>query len=211
MKKALLTFVKAPVAGTVKTRLQKDYGKEKTVRVYKSFITEITSQCSRIRGIDRYLGCAPSDEDAFLKKTARMNNMKTFNQRGSSLGDKILNAFNDYFAAGYPQVVIIGSDSPTIPLEHIRKAFRELDTNEFVIGPGCDGGMYLIGARTTVKAAIFKNILWDSSEVLNRTMENLFRLKINFSLLPFWYDIDNIDDLKFLKLHLKQMKKSFPI
>ncbi len=210
MKKALIIFVKAPLPGTVKTRLQKDLGRDETVRVYKSFITEITSQYAGMRGFDRLLGCAPAKDHEFLKEIAEKNKMKTFDQRGSDLGKKIVNAFKDYFKKGYTDVILIGSDSPTIPKEFIRKAFRALEKNDFVVGPCCDGGMYLVGARKKIESRLFQNIPWDTSDVLNMVLEKLYRYKIQFSMLPFWYDVDNIDDFRFLKLHLRYLKKELP-
>ncbi len=210
MKKALITFVKAPVPGTVKTRLQADMPVDEVVEIYKSFVREITSGCSRLKGIDRFLGCAPSKDDPFLREITEKYEMVAFNQRGDDLGKRIVNGFRDIFKKGYSSVVLIGSDSPTIPKEYIRKAFRELEKKDFIVGPCCDGGMYLIGAKNSINPRIFQKITWDSSDVLNLTMSNLFRLNIPFSMLPFWYDIDNIDDLKFLKLHLKHLKKEIP-
>ena len=211
MKKALITFVKAPVPGKVKTRLQPDLPREEIVEIYKSFITAITSQCARLKGIERFLGCAPTKDDDFLREVAEKQKMKTFNQRGDDLGKKIINAFRDHFKKGYSQVVLIGSDSPTIPNDYIRKAFRQLENNDFVIGPCCDGGLYLIGAKDKIQARIFKEMPWDSSNVLNLTLQNLYNSNIRFSMLPFWYDVDNIDDLRFLKLHLKYLNKKLPV
>jgi hypothetical protein len=136
--------------------------------------------------------------------------MKTFDQRGSDLGKKIVNAFRDYFKKGYTDIILIGSDSPTIPKEFMRKAFRALEKNDFVVGPCCDGGMYLVGARKKIESRLFQNIPWDTSDVLNMVLEKLYRYRIQFSMLPFWYDVDNIDDFKFLKLHLRYLKKELP-
>ncbi len=210
MKKALVTFVKAPVPGTVKTRLQADLPQDDVVEIYKSFVRVVTSSYSRMRGIERFLACAPSINDPFLIEVAEKSSMKTFNQRGADLGQKLNNAFKDLFKKGYSEVVIIGSDSPTIPNDYIKKAFRQLEKSDIVLGPCCDGGLYLVGASGKFSAAIFQKIPWDTSDVLNLTMVNLFRLKKNFFLLPFWYDVDNISDLRFLKLHLKYLKKELP-
>jgi hypothetical protein len=211
MKKALITFVKAPVPGTVKTRLQPDLSEDKVVGIYKSFITEIAYQCSRLKEVDRFLGCTPTKNHDFLKAIATKHNMERFNQRGRTLGEKIINAFRDYFKKGYTDIVLIGSDSPTIPAQYIRQAFRKLNKYDFIVGPCCDGGMYLIGASKRIEPAIFRNIPWDTSEVLNRVLQNLYRLNIKFFLLPFWYDIDNIEDLRFLKLHLRYLNKKLPL
>lgn len=207
MKKALITFVKAPVPGNVKTRLQADLGAEQTVEIYKSFIGEILTQCSRLKGIDRFLGCAPTTDHVFLKQMSEKYKLKVFNQRGNNLGKKIINAFQDHFRKGYTDIVLIGSDSPTIPKEYIRKAFNLLKKNEIIIGPCCDGGIYLIGAKTRIEPGIFKNIPWDTSQVLNLVLENLFKFKIQFAMLPFWYDVDDVDDYTFFKLHLQYLNR----
>ena len=135
MKKALTVFVKAPVAGKVKTRLQADLGPRNTLRTYKSFIKDIVSSCAELKGMDKFMACAPSCDDKFLKDVAKTWKMGTFSQHGRTLGDKIVNGFNDCFERGYTEVVIIGSDSPTIPAEYIRKAFQQLRNKDFVVGP----------------------------------------------------------------------------
>jgi len=211
MKKALLTFVKAPVPGTVKTRLQADIGADRTVEIYKAFIRETLFQCSRLRGMDRFLGCAPAKNHAFLKEMAETYAMTTFNQRGSHLGKRIVNAFKDFFKKGYTDIVLIGSDSPTIPRNYIKQAFEALKQKDFVVGPCCDGGMYLVGARKTIEPAVFRNIPWDTSGVLNLVITNLFSYGIRFSMLPFWYDVDTLDDMKFLELHLKYLNRKLSL
>ncbi len=134
----------------------------------------------------------------------------SFNQKGENLGDRIVNAFKDYFKKGYKKIVIIGTDSPTMPTDFIRQAFSELNKKDFVLGPCCDGGYYLIGARK-VFPYVFHDIPWDSSEVLNKTLDKLYERRISFSLLPFWYDVDTIDGLRFLEKHLKYIgNKSNP-
>jgi rSAM/selenodomain-associated transferase 1 len=201
MKKALIVFVKAPIPGKVKTRLQPCVAPERIIEIYKSFITETLDKCAQLKGVNKFVGCSPSKEDDYLQAVARVRKMKTFNQRGLSLGEKIVNALRDYLKKGYSDIVLIGSDSPTIPPDYITKAFAELRKNDFVLGPCCDGGLYLVGARKKVIPEIFQDIPWDTSEVLNKTLRNLFSLDIKFSMLPFWYDVDTIDDLRFLENH----------
>lgn len=207
MKKALIVFVKAPLPGKVKTRLQPCLAPETIIEIYKSFITEILEKCGGLKRISRFLGCAPTKEDDFLRAMTRMHKMRAFNQRGLNLGAKLVNAFKDFLKKGYGEVVIIGSDSPTIPLDYIRMAFSELRRNNVVIGPCCDGGLYLVGVKKKVVPDIFQDIPWDTSEVLNRTLRNLYALNIKFSMLPFWYDVDTIDDLRFLENHRQYLNE----
>ncbi|RJQ56707.1 MAG: glycosyltransferase [Nitrospiraceae bacterium] len=211
MKRALITFVKAPVPGAVKTRLQTDLAPDQVAEVYKSFVTEIVSRCSRLKGTDRLLGCAPDRRHHFLSEIAGKYRLKSFDQRGKDLGEKIVHAFQVHFKKGYSEIVLIGSDSPTIPMNYIRKAFAALKKHDLVLGPCCDGGLYLIGAKGKIIPRIFKDVPWDSSKVLNKTLDNIGPLDIKLFLLPFWYDVDTIEELRFLKKHLGYLNRKLDL
>jgi len=201
-KKALITFVKAPVPGTVKTRLQADIGAEKTVKIYKSFVAALTSRCAPMKGVDKFLGCAPSDDHPFLRKIANTNGLETFNQEGKTLGERIFNAFRHCSQKGYSEIVLIGSDSPSMPVDLIKKAFSELSKNDFVIGPCFDQGLYLIGVSGNKINRLARILRLDTGKDVSMILKKLNRKNISFTMLPFWYDVDNIDDYQFLKLHL---------
>jgi len=207
MKNALITFVKTPILGKVKTRLQPFIPPNKILEIYKAFVTEIISKCANLKGVDRFLGCYPTIDDDFLKYLIKTYDLKGFLQRGNDLGERIINAFKDYLKKGYTNIVIIGSDSPTLPISYIEEAFIELKKNDFVIGPCCDGGLYLIGARKRIVPEIFQDMPWDTSEVLNKTLKRLNLLDINFSMLPFWYDVDTVESLRFLENHRRYLNK----
>ncbi len=210
MKKALIIFVKAPVPGTVKTRLQADIGPEKTVEVYKSFVTKLTSQCTRLKGVDRFLGCAPSQDHIFLREIASSYGMKMFNQRGKTLGERIFNAFRHCARKGYSEIVLIGSDSPSMPVNFIKKAFSDLIKNDFVIGPCFDQGLYLIGVRKEKINVISRSIKLDTGKDVSGILNKIRQVDVSLSMLPFWYDVDNIDGFSFLKSHLEYLNKKLP-
>jgi len=211
MKKALITFAKSPVPGTVKTRLQADVGASTAVETYKTFVTEIISQCTKLKGVDRFLGCAPDKNHPFLKDLAKTHEMRMFTQRGSSLGERIFNAFRYCAKKGYSEIVLIGTDSPSMPLTFIRKAFSELEKKDLVIGPCFDLGLYLIGVRQEKIRELSQNIKIDTGKDVNNILETAEQMKIRFSMLPFWYDVDNVHGLNFLKLHLTYLKKKLPL
>jgi len=203
--KALITFVKAPVPGTVKTRLQADIGAEKTVIIYKSFVTVLTSRCAHIKGVDKFLGCAPSDDHPFLRKIGTANGMETFSQQGKTLGERIFNAFRHCAQKGYSEIVLIGSDSPSMPLPFIKKAFAELRENDLVIGPCFDQGLYLIGVAGNKISRLARILRLDTGKDVTMILKKLSHTNITCTMLPFWYDVDNIDDYQFLKLHLRYL------
>lgn len=208
MKKAIIVFARTPLIGKVKTRLNPRLSSAKILEIYKSFITETLSTCLLLRGVDKFLGCTPTKDNDFFNELVRIHNIKCFNQRGKSLRERIVNAFKDCFKKGYKEIVLVGSDSPTIPLEYIRKAFFELRKNDFVVGPCCDRGLYLIGAKNRKMFGIFRNIQLETGKDVTTLLKKIDSMNINFSLLPFWYDVDTIEDLNFLDNHLKYLKKS---
>lgn len=208
MKKALIVFAKAPVPGTVKTRLQADIGADKTVEIYRSFVIEILSHCFRLKGIDRFLGCAPTQDDAFLNEMSVKYKMQRFNQRGKNLGEKIFNAFKYCSRKGYSEIVLIGSDSPSIPVDFIQKAFSELRENDLVIGPCFDQGLYLIGVRRGKINKIFRTIQLDTGKDVSIILNKVNHADIRFSMLPFWYDVDTLDDFEFLQSHRTYLERS---
>ncbi len=211
MEKALITFAKAPVPGTVKTRLQADIGAAKAVATYKAFVTEVISQCANLKNVDRFLGCSPTVSDPFLKGLADSHGLQRFKQHGDSLGARIFNAFKYCSKKGYSKIVLIGTDSPSLPLSFIRKAFSELEKKDFVIGPCFDKGLYLIGMSKENISLISRNIKIDTGKDVNGIIDKVREIDIRMSMLPFWYDIDTIGDLEFLKQHLTYLRKNLHI
>ena len=207
--KALITFAKAPVPGTVKTRLQAGIGAEKAVEIYTSFVVEILSKFSWLKDIDRFLGCAPDKSHPFLKGMARTYGLTMFKQQGDTLGSRIFNAFRYCAKKGYSEIVLIGTDSPSIPVDIIKKAFKELKKNDLVIGPCTDQGFYLIGVRKDKISEISRNVQIDTGEDVNNILGTINSLNLRLSLLPFWYDVDDVNDLKLLRLHLDYLGNNF--
>jgi rSAM/selenodomain-associated transferase 1 len=207
MKKALIVFVKAPVPGNVKTRLQPCIPQDKVIEIYKSFVMEILDTCSGIKKVDKYLGCSPIKDDDFLRAMSSAYKMKTFVQRGKGLTERIINAIRDHFKKGYSEIVLIGSDSPSMSIDFIQMAFTELKKNDLVIGPCFDQGLYLIGAKKKRFNDIIKYLRLDTGEDVNSILKMAVSMDIKLSMLPFWYDVDEINDLRFLETHRHYLNK----
>ena len=106
------------------------------------------------------------------------------------------NAFDFVFERNSDSaVVLIGTDSPTFPVEYIEQAFGflEADSNA-VLGKSADGGFYLIGLRNSAPH-IFADVKWSSAEVYKQITANIK----TFKTVPDWYDVDTPDDLARLR------------
>ena len=104
------------------------------------------------------------------------------------------------------RVVILGTDSPTLPPRYVEAAFDALKTHPVVISPAEDGGYVLLGMSERVYPVFSDDIPWGHSTVLEKTLEALSALSLNYHLLPPWYDVDHPEDVTRLHLELKDLR-----
>ena len=128
---------------------------------------------------------------------ASAHGMRLVTQEGSDLGARMDHAIRSHLPG---KVCIIGSDSPSLPVELVRQAFAALDRSDLVLGPSGDGGYWLVGA-TRPAPELFSSIAWGTPAVLPETL----RRARGAALLPFWYDVDDGDDLELLRAHLAHL------
>ena len=92
-------------------------------------------------------------------------------ERGSTFGERFENALEDVRSLGYDEIVAIGGDIPGLDGRRIAEAFSALASNDVVLGPSPDGGVYLIGARGAV-GGLFAGVRWKTSSVFIRLRAN---------------------------------------
>lgn len=208
--------MKAPELGKVKTRLTPFISSTHAARLQEAFILDLLKNTTQLTETDtantigkglntrRVIACAPFAEHTFFQRCVKEHELQLISQQGKDLGERMRNAFSWGFENGFQKVVVIGCDSPTLPPAFIQHAFEKLSEVDLVIGPGLDGGYYLIGMRRFMPA-VFTGLAWGTETVLTRTLAFLNQQKQTYSLLPFWYDIDRPADLVFLKEHLQYL------
>jgi glycosyltransferase A (GT-A) superfamily protein (DUF2064 family) len=69
-----------------------------------------------------------------------------------------------------------------------------------VLGPCDDGGYYLIGLKTPC-ASLFE-VVMSTSSVLSDTIAAAERAGLRVSLLPTWYDVDTVQEVRRLQAEL---------
>ena len=206
MNRTIIIMAKVPRAGNVKTRLQPFLDAEQCRTLAEAFLFDAINKARNL--CDRLIiAFAPASEKDYFA-ALNIENLTAVEQRGANLGDKMSDAFEFAFRADSDaNVVLIGTDSPTIPPEFIEGAFEFLESEaEIVLGKSADGGFYLIGLRENAPS-LFDTIEWSSALVYEQTTRNIERLKINLQLIPAWYDVDTPDDLRRLRDELLQNEK----
>jgi rSAM/selenodomain-associated transferase 1 len=202
IRNAVILFARQPVSGKVKTRLQPALGEAKTLGLYECFLQDSLALLTSLKNVDCFVGCHPAEGETYFKQLDSAQSVRVFPQEGADLGEKMKRAFSDRFEEGYDHVVIIGSDSPSLPNTYIENAL--CSSKDLVLGPSADGGYYLIAMHRKV-VDVFKGVSWGTETVLKETCDRIAHLGASLELLPPWYDVDRPEDLAFLETHLDLM------
>jgi len=197
-KQLLVVFIKNPILGKVKTRLAASLGDQKALRIYKKLLDH-TLQITGNLEYDKivYYSDFVPEKDEWLS-----TGFKQRLQIGQDLGQKMENAFEEGFRAGYSRIVIIGSDCFELTGCHIAEAFDNLENSNVVLGPATDGGYYLLG-MTELFENVFENKKWSTHSVLRDTIKNLTDTNSKFYLLDQLNDIDTESDLQSSKIDIQ--------
>ncbi len=193
-------FARAPRPGAVKTRLIPAVGAQTAAALYGAFLRDTCDRVASVSELDPIVWAA-SDDDARALELG----LPVRAQPDADLGERMRAALEHGIeAAG--RAIVIGTDAPTLPVSILRAAVRALDTAELVLGPACDGGYYLIGARGRVPA-LGPGVRWSTRHALADT---LARNPVSAALLPPWYDVDTPEDLRLLRAHLALRPSAAP-
>jgi uncharacterized protein len=199
-------FAKQPIAGDVKTRLGKQIGLEASAELYECFLRDQLTRLQAV-GEQQVIGFAPNSESARLW-FGQFPGYEIWPQPEGSLGQRMQRYFAEHVSVD-SSVVLIGSDSPTLPISYLEDAFERLKTSDCVIGPASDGGYYLIGMTiNAVEAGMFQNIAWSTATVFKQTIARAAAAKLRVATLPVWYDVDSVDALHLLSGHLASARLS---
>lgn len=191
---AVIIFLKYPTPGRVKTRLGAEIGHDLAAELYRKFI-RLTVRLVRESGAERVYAAYDPAHPVQAYRRIVSGEVIWFPQRGEDLGQRMYNATEYALTEGADRVVIVGTDSPTLPARRVGEALRRLSQSDLVLGPAEDGGYYLIGLRRPIKT-IFENVAWSSSSVLEATLARARAVGVRYELLSPWYDVDEVADLK---------------
>jgi rSAM/selenodomain-associated transferase 1 len=198
-------FAKEPIAGQVKTRLARDTSADWAQRVAEAFLADSLGRFCSIPTL-RVIAYAPSNARTELSIPFRhwVGFYLRYPQSDGDLGHR-LRAFFQHYLRDFPRVVVIGTDSPTLPHDYIHQAFAALHQHDVVLGPAFDGGYYLIGCRREIPA-LFDDIPWSTAKVLDATVQRVHESNASLALLPPWYDVDTVEDWAMLCGHVRAMR-----
>jgi glycosyltransferase A (GT-A) superfamily protein (DUF2064 family) len=107
-------------------------------------------------------------------------------------------------------VCVVGSDAPHLPAAFLLEALGRLalapgaspkSVADVVLGPTDDGGYYLVALRAPAPG-LFTNVPWSGPDVFSVTQMRARTAGLTVALLPPWYDVDVLADLRRLQTDL---------
>lgn len=202
MKQCLGLFAKHWQPGEVKTRLARTVGDEGAAALYRAFVETTAVRLSELQR-EKMLAYAPAAEAARIAFSSEVFQKWTIEpQVEGDLGSRMSAFFDARLKEGFKSIVLMGTDSPNVPLATVQKAFQELKSSPVVLGPTLDGGYYLVGISQQIPP-IFGHMPWSTSDLWLQTISRLKESGIKFATLQPWYDVDELDDLEQLIEDLK--------
>jgi rSAM/selenodomain-associated transferase 1 len=193
MESALVVVAKEPVPGLTKTRLCPPFTPAEAAEFYRCLLLDTLALMEQFDLADRVVAYTPAEALGSFRGIVP-EGFGLLPQTGRHLGERLANVLAHHFELGYQRVAVMNSDGPTLPLSFLTDAFSGLDGADVTLGPGHDGGYYLIGMKR-FHAELFEDILWSTEQVVPQTLAVCQRLGLEVHLLNEWYDVDVAADL----------------
>ena len=186
MTEAIALFAKAALPGGVKTRLTTRLTADQAAELHLAFVQDTWRKIEAVTPGQAYLFTDQLWEGwGELASSSRIRL-----QPGGDLGVRMQRCFEDLAGEGVERALIVGSDSPTLPIDCLRRGLESLkEHSDAVLGPCEDGGYYAVGCRRPL-AGMFDGVRWSSDQTLADSESALFRVGYQITRLPTWWDVD---------------------
>jgi rSAM/selenodomain-associated transferase 1 len=188
MRPVIVLFAKAPLPGRVKTRLSPPLPAALAARLHDAFVRDTVES---LHSLDNFTDLElhtdiPTDAWGDIVVPRKL-------QHEGDLGLKMLQALDEALQAGRERAMIVGSDSPTLPPDHLESLLRAPE--DVALGPTLDGGFYAI-ACTCVHPRMFDGVLWSAPDTFDRTVRAIHACGLTVAQGATWYDVDTPSDLE---------------
>jgi glycosyltransferase A (GT-A) superfamily protein (DUF2064 family) len=196
---ALVLMAKAPAPGHSKTRLERDLDPAAVAGFWSACLRESGVRLRRAAaaaGVDA-LAMTPSAADA--ETVRRLTGLPALAQSEPGLGSALL----EVSELAAPFTIAVSADVPTLPVERLLQAVATVRGGHDVLGPGPDGGYYLVGLRRGVdrrrRRRAFLEAPMGGGQVFEHARDALGEVQV----LEPWADVDTGQELDALIAHVR--------
>ena len=189
----ILVMAKAPIPGTVKTRLR--LPPEDAARLQQALILDTVGNARALAPTT--VAGAPRNR-LHLIQTLLPDDVPLIPQPEGDLGDRMLAGAQTLFQRSPEPVIVLGTDAPTLQPEAIAKAANSLSKHDISIIPSSDGGYVLLGLRKPY-GSIFSGVEWSTPKVHGQTLRKVEEAGLSVYEGAPWRDVDEPGDLARLR------------
>lgn len=192
----ILVMAKAPIPGTVKTRLR--LPPQAAAGLQTALIAD-TVEKARTLAPTTVAGAPPDRLD--LIRLLLPGDVDLIAQEPGDLGDRMLAGARTLITASSAPILLLGTDAPTLPPEAIEEAAYALTAHDISIIQSSDGGYVLLGLRRPVEV-VFRGVDWSTGAVFRQTLLGADAARLTVYEGDPWYDVDEPEDLVRLREEL---------
>jgi rSAM/selenodomain-associated transferase 1 len=201
---AIGIMCKTPAAGLSKTRLSPPLRPEECALLSACFIRDISRTIGALAtdgDVAGYAVYTPVGSESALLSLLPAG-FRLLPQVDGDFGARLFNGAADLLRAGHDGVLLVNSDSPTLPASILRAAVNAVRRGDnVVLSPAADGGYTLIGLSRPHRR-LFEDIVWSTSTVCQRTRQRAAEIDVPVVEVPPWYDVDDETSLRILEAEL---------
>jgi rSAM/selenodomain-associated transferase 1 len=205
--RVLVIMAKAPRPGAVKTRLTPSLPFQAVAPFYRCLLGDTLALARSLGDVEIAIMCPDSDVNELARLAA--HGARVVAQTGEGLAAGLTSVFAYFAESGQRRIIAFNSDSPHLPLSVLEEAFETLAAHDVVVGPTCDGGYYLVGAKAC-HPTLFTGDAIGTRSALERLLSGAQVLELSVGFADPFYDIDVADDLIRLAAELQRAPARAP-
>jgi uncharacterized protein len=208
-------MAKASAPGRAKTRLVPPLTFDEAAALNTAFLQDVAEnvllaarQAAPQAGISGYAAFGPPGSEEFFRRILPPA-IGLIEAWQPNFGDCLLHTIEKILACGHRSAVVLNSDSPTLPTALLNEtaALLARPGDHAVLGPSSDGGYYLLGLKAAHRR-MFEDIAWSTERVAEQTLERAREIDLAIHVLPAWYDVDDVESLRQLRVELDRASQS---
>ncbi len=197
--------------GSVAVRLSPPLRPEECAGLSACFIRDLSQTIARLAedgDVTGYAVYTPVGSEEALRRLLPAG-FELMRQVEGDFGVRLFHGVRNLLDAGHDGVLLVNSDSPTLPLPILQAAVDAVrQADNVVLSPALDGGYTLIGLSKPHRR-LFEDIRWSTSTVYRRTLDRAREIGLPVVDAPPWYDVDDAASLRMLEDELSGETPAF--
>lgn len=139
------------------------------------------------------------------RSTAMSNHFQAVKLPMERWGLRIEKIFQNAFDAGYKHVLVVGSRTPTVKTDQMKRALKMLRESDAVFGPTPEGRYYVIGMSCEYRVKL-SEFDWKTPSIYKDVSDAFTEQGLRWAELEIWYCVEDPDELELMVRDINQFR-----